>query len=96
MAAPVGGQVLGEVLPYLELQKDKQEEIEKIEEVTVPEIRETNLKEAKKVLNEIGLELETNIEITQDMKPEEIIIKEQLPKPGINVKKGSKINVELN
>ncbi len=54
------------------------------------------MKEAKKVLNEIGLELETNIEITQDMKPEEIIIKEQLPKPGINVKKGSKINVELN
>ncbi len=53
-----------------------------------------NLKEAKKLLKENGLEIETNIEIT-DMKEEELIIKEQIPKPGIKVKKGSKINVEI-
>lgn len=29
------------------------------------------------------------------MKEEEIIIKEQLPKPGIKVKQGSKISVEI-
>lgn len=95
VAAPVGGAILGEVLPYLELQKDKQEEIEQVEEVTVPEIRETNLSDAKKALKEIGLELETNIEVTESMKQEEIIIKEQLPKPGIKVKKGSKVSVEI-
>jgi len=29
------------------------------------------------------------------MKEEEIIIKEQVPKPGIKVKQGSKIGVEI-
>ncbi len=95
VAAPVGGQILSEVLPYLELQKDNQEQIEETEEVEVPEIREMSIKDAKKVLKEIGLEIETNIEITSDMKEEDLIIKEQLPKPGIKVKTGSKISVEI-
>lgn len=83
------------MLPYLELQKDKEEEVEEKEEVTVPEIREMNLVDAKKTLKEIGLELETNIEITDEMKQEEIIIKEQIPKPGIKVNKESKVSVEI-
>ena len=95
VAAPVGGQILSEVLPYLELQKDKQEEGDIIEEIDVPELRGMNLKDATKTLKEIGLELETNIEITEEMNKEEIIINEQLPKPGIKVKKGSKISVEI-
>ncbi len=95
VAAPVGGQILSEVLPYLELNKDNQESIEVIEEVEVPELRGMNLKEAKQVLKEAELEIETNIEITGEMKEEELIIKEQLPKPGIKVKKKSKISVEI-
>lgn len=95
VAAPVGGQILSDVLPYLELQKDNQTEEDIIEEVEVPEIRQMNLKEATNVLKEIGLEIQTNIEITGEMNKEEIIIKEQLPKPGIKVKKGSKISVEI-
>lgn len=95
MAAPVGGQILGEVLPYLELQKDNQNEEEVLEEVEVPEIRDMNFSDAKKALKEVGLEIQTNIEITEEMKLEEIIIKEQTPKPGIKVKKGSKVNVEI-
>lgn len=95
VAAPVGGQVLGEVLPYLELQKDNKEEIEEKEEVEVPEIRDMNFSEAKKILKEVGLEIETNIELTKEVKLEEIIIKEQIPKPGIKVNKGSKINVDI-
>ena len=54
-----------------------------------------NVEDATKTLKEIGLELETNVEITKEMKKEEIIINEQLPKPGIKVKKGSKISVEI-
>ncbi|MCI8352995.1 MAG: PASTA domain-containing protein [Clostridia bacterium] len=95
VAAPVGGQILGEVLPYLELQKDKEEEIDKEEEVEVPEIRDMNYTDAKKTLKEVGLEIETNIELTEDLKIEEIIIKEQTPKPGIKVNKGSKISVDI-
>jgi len=95
VAAPVGGQILSDVLPYLELQKDNETEEDIIEEVEVPEIRQMNLKEATNALKEIGLEIQTNIEITEEMNKEEIIIKEQLPKPGIKVKKGSKISVEI-
>ena len=81
VAAPVGGQILGDVLPYLELTKDNEKEEDVIEEVKVPEIRNLNLKEAKKALKEVGLELNPNREIGQEEKEEEIIIKEQLPKP---------------
>lgn len=95
MAAPVGGQVLSEVLPYLELQKDNEKEEDKMEQVVVPEVREMNLKEATKILKEVGLEVETNIEITEEINKEEIMIKEQIPKPGIKVNKGSKIRVEI-
>lgn len=91
----MGGQILGDVLPYLELQKDNQEEEQAIEQVEVPEIRQMNLKDAKKALKELGLEIQTNIELTEEMKEEEIIIKEQTPKPGIVVNKGNKISVEI-
>ena len=94
VAAPVGGQILGDVLPYLELKQDNEDK-EKIEEVEVPELRDKNIKDAKKILKEAELELEINVEITEEMKGEDIIIKEQLPKPGIKVKKGSKISVEI-
>lgn len=47
----------------------------------MPEIRNLNLKEAKKTLKEIGVEINLNREIGQEEKEEEIIIKEQLPKP---------------
>lgn len=82
-------------MPYLELQKDKEQEEDKIEQVVVPEVREINLKEATKLLKEMGLELEANIEITEEINKEETIIKEQIPKPGIQVNKGSKIRVEI-
>lgn len=93
VAAPVGGQVLSEVLPYLELNKDKQEDDEIIEEVTMPEIRNLSISEAIKKIKEQGLEISNIFE--KDINKEETIIKEQLPKPGIKVKKGSKISVEI-
>lgn len=80
VAAPVGGQILGDVLPYLQLQQDNENK-ETIEEVEVPEIRNLNLKEAKETLKDIGLEVNPNREIGREEKLEEIIIKEQLPKP---------------
>lgn len=81
VAAPVGGQILGDVLPYLELKKDNEKEEEIIEEVEVPEIRNLNLKEAKKILKEMGLEITLKVELEKDIKEEEVMIKDQLPKP---------------
>ena len=95
VAAPVGGQILSDVLPYLELTKDNQKEEDILQDVEVPEIRNLNLKEAKNKLKELGLEISLSVELQEGAKQEEIIIKEQLPKPGIKVKQGSKISVEI-
>lgn len=61
----------------------------------MPEIRNLNLEEAKKVLKEIGLEINLQVELDENAKQEDIIIKEQSPKPGIKVNKDSKINIEI-
>lgn len=95
VAAPVGGQVLGDILPYLELKKDNEQTTENLEEVEVPEIRNLNLKDVKKALKEAGLEINLQVELGENAKEEDIIIKEQSPKPGIKVNKGSKIKVEM-
>lgn len=97
MAAPVGGQVFSEVLPYLEVVQGNQEEIEKVEEVSVPNLIGMSIKEADKTVKEIGLEL--NIEgITEENKEsldeENTIIKEQTPVEGIKINKGNKIFVK--
>ena len=91
VAAPVGAQVLGEVIPYLEMKKDKEAEIDEIQEVEVPDVRNLSIKEAKKVLKEINL----NIELENDVDEENTYIKEQTPKPGIKVNSGSKIFIEI-
>ena len=61
----------------------------------MPEIRNMTLKEARKSLKEVGLEINLKVELDKEAKEEEIIIKEQLPKTGIKVKEGSKITVEI-
>ena len=86
VAAPVGGQILSEVLPYLETEKMQDEE-EIIEEVVMPNLTGLTLKEAKKLVNEIGLE----INIEEEVDKENTVINEQTPKEGIKVNKGTKV-----
>lgn len=88
----MAGQVLTDVLAYLEVNKDNQTEEDIIEEVEVPELREKTVKEAKNILKENGLELIFKEKIENI---NEKIIIEQMPKPGIKVIKGSKIEVEI-
>lgn len=68
-------------MPYLELKKDNEQEEETIEEIEVPEIRGLNLQQAKKKLQEVGLEITVNREIEEGEKEEDITVKEQIPKP---------------
>ena len=93
VAAPVAGKILGEVLPYLELNQDNKESLEEKKTVTVPDITYKTLKEAEKILKESNLKIEYNGDIKNDQK-EEIIIKEQIPAYGINVNEESKIIVK--
>ena len=90
VAAPVGGQVFSEILPYLEVSQGNQDEIEQIEQVQVPNVEGLSLKEAEKSVKEFGLEL--NIENnSEELDKENTIVVEQTPKEGITVNKGSKV-----
>ena len=89
VAAPVGGQIFSEVLPYLEVTKTSTEE-ETIEQVQTPDVLGKTLKEAEKILKESGLEASFG-NLSEDIDKENTYIKEQTPSAGIVVNKGSKI-----
>lgn len=93
VAAPVGGQILSEVLPYLELQEDNEESKEETIEIVVPEFRNKTVKEVKKEVKELGLELQINNENEEDFNERTVI--NQLPLPGIKINSGSKIYIDI-
>lgn len=93
VAAPIASQVLGEVLPYLEVKKDNESETEVKNEVEVPNIEGMTVAEAEKTLKAVGLGM--NLNTTEEINKEEVKIKEQLPKYGIKVYEGTKLSVTI-
>ena len=93
VAAPVGGQILGEVLPYLELKQDKETE-ENLEEIETPELRNKTVKEAKQIVKELGLNLEIN-NMQEEIDESEVYVREQIPKPGIKITKERKVYIDI-
>ena len=93
VAAPIGAQIFGEVLPYLEVAKDGETEEERLKEIQVPNIEGKTIKEAETILEESNLKLVMNNE-QEGMDKENITIKEQTPKEGIKVKEESTIFVD--
>lgn len=91
VAAPIGSQVLGEVLPYLEVQKDNLSEEDIKLEVEVPNLIGMTLKEAKNALKELNLEI--NYEEREEDLSEKVITK-QTPTSGVKVYEGTNIIVE--
>ena len=84
VAAPVGGQVFSEILPYLEVNQGNTEE----------DIVGKTIKEAESILKESGLELEIE-NAPEELDKENTLIKEQTPKAGIKVNKGGKIYITI-
>ena len=93
VAAPVGGQVFSEILPYLEVTQGNTDEVEQIEQVQVPDITEKTISEAQKILKDNSLEMVIENDSEQLVK-DNIIIKEQIPKAGITVNSASKIYIK--
>ncbi len=81
IAAPIASQVLGEVLPYLEV---KSSETVIQETVKMPNVMGITLKEARTILKELNLEIQGDLE-------EDSIITKQVPSEGIQINEGSKI-----
>lgn len=93
VAAPVGGQIFSEILPYLEVCQGNQNEVEKIEQVQTPNIEGKTINEAKKIVKELGLELSIEND-SEELDKENTIIVEQTPKEGIVINKGNKIYIK--
>lgn len=93
VAAPVGGQIFSEILPYLEVNQGNVEEIETVEEIQAPDLLGKTIGEAQKIAkeNEIELVIENEVE---ELDKQSIMVKEQIPKAGITIKKGSKIYIK--
>ena len=88
VAAPIASQVLGEVLPYLEVQKENEEEEKN--EVEVPNVIGMSKKEAKKFIEDAGL----NMEIKEENENTDVV-KNQFPKAGIKIKQGTSVIVYI-
>lgn len=92
------GQIFSEVLPYLEVNQGNQDEVEVVEEVIVPNVTGLSIKEAEKVLKDVGLELSIDGITDENMETidkENTIIKEQTPTEGIKINNGNKIFVKI-
>lgn len=94
VAAPIGSQIFGEVLPYLEVVKDNEEAEQVKNDAQVPNIEGKSIKEAESILKENNLKLVINNE-QEGIDKENTIIKEQTPKAGVKVKEEANIYVEL-
>ena len=93
VAAPIGAQIFGEVLPYLEIPMDDETKIETIEQVEVPNVVGMSLKEADQLLKEVGLKMYTEGE-TEEIDKQNTVIKLQTPSAGIKVNKDSNVFIE--
>ncbi len=96
VAAPIASQILGEVLPYMELEKDNTEGLEEVTEVQVPNVIGMSIKDAQDVLKELGLELKVNIDLnSEEIDKSKVFIKNQTPKEGITINSGTEIYVDI-
>lgn len=94
VAAPIGSQILSEVLPYLELKKDNTEKLEETFSVTVPNITGMSVKDATKTLSDLGLSLTYD---NQDLEIDKsnTFITEQTPKEGISINSGNSVYCKI-
>ena len=89
----MGGQIFSEILPYLEVSQGNQEELEVIEEIQTPDLIGETLENAEKMAKESGVELVIE-NLTEELDKQSVVVKEQIPKAGITIKKGSKIYIK--
>lgn len=88
MAAPIASQILGEVLPYLQVQKNEESEDE-IKKVIIPNVVGLKYEDAKQLLEEHNLTIDDSNIIDKNG-----VITEQIPVPKVEVFENSKIIVK--
>ena len=82
-------------MPYLEVSQGNKDELEEIVEVETPDLINKSIKEAEKIVKEKNLELVIeNLKEGDEIDKENTILTNQIPKPGIKIKEGSKVYVK--
>lgn len=94
VAAPIGGQIFREILPYLEIEKDGENEENMVEIIEVPNIIGLNVTEANEKLKELELKINVNNE-PEEYDKNNTIVKNQTPNAGIKVNKKSNIFIDI-
>lgn len=84
IAAPVVSQILSEVLPYLEVPADNLTS-DTSSNITLPDVRNKTVAEAKKILQNLGITVITSGEDTSSL------VTDQVPKPGTSLIEGSTV-----
>ena len=85
VAAPVVSQMLSEILPYLGVPSDATDSANADDLVTVPDITNKTITEAKKILTEDGFECK----ISSSGDENSTLVTEQTPKPGVQLSEGA-------
>lgn len=80
-------------MPYLEVNQGNSEEVEILEEIQAPDLLGKTLEEAEQIAKENEIELVIENE-AEELDKQTTIVKEQVPKAGITIQKGSKIYIE--
>ena len=95
VAAPIGSQLFGEILPYLDIKKDGNiNEEDELSDTIVQNVIGLSVNDATKVLKENNLNLVINNQQESVDKENTFIIK-QVPSEGIIVKEKSNVYVEI-
>ena len=89
VAAPIASQVLGEVLPYLEVSKNEENATTSVE---MPNLIGLTAVEAKKEIKKLGLEADIKNNTGEEIDIQNAVITDQLPKQGIRINARNKSN----
>lgn len=93
VAAPLGGQILSEILPYLEVNQGNLNEIEQVAQVETPNLIGKTIEEAEKICKENKLQF--RIEESDGSPIDKTkIVQNQIPQAGIIVKENSCVYIE--
>ena len=94
VAAPVAQKILSEVLPYLEVSQDNLDESEVRANVEVPNVIGMSYKDAKKTLQELGLEITLRNNTAEQDLAQDFTITNQVPSGGVEILSGGSVIVE--
>lgn len=92
IAAPVAGEVVKDILSYLDVEPqftEEERESNEKENVTVPDLRGKSIKDASKMILTLGLKYSTDAYFIE----EGSAVIDQFPLPGTVVKRGSNIDI---